>query len=204
MKKIIHIASTALLAGMIIINAGCITEMFGGAAGGALSASFVGATTDLILHGKVNTDTLARNATSGAIAGGMAGGVYGHQKDKAKKQAKPQTESSTKTDAEATKKLTKKIGKDNIEALEALLYSDYETAYKKTLKSVDSSKQEHQEAGYVIQALIDTDRKNSKGVDASLNEFVKLNDKTNDLKTAQKGLNDLYKRFLDMRKIKGI
>ena len=202
MKKSIHIASIAILTGMILINAGCLTEMFGGAAGGALSASFVGATTDLILHGKVNTDTLARNATSGAIAGGMAGGAYGHQKNK-NSQPKAQP-SSAKADAEATKQLTKKIGKDNVEALEALLYADYETAYKKTLKSVNSSKKEYQEAGYVIQALIDTDRKNSKGVDASLNEFIKLNDKTNDLKAAQKGLKELYKKFLDMRKIKGI
>ncbi len=66
MKKSINIVSIVALTGIIMINSGCLTEMLGGAAGGALSASFVGATTDLILHGEINSDTLARNATSGS------------------------------------------------------------------------------------------------------------------------------------------
>lgn len=204
MNKSINIVSSVMLAGLILINAGCLTEMLGGAAGGALSASFVGATTDLILHGKVNTDTLARNATSGAIAGGMAGGTYGHQKNKAEKAKNKLAQAPSKADEEATKLLTNKIGKDNVKALEDLMYSNYEDAYKKTLKSVNSKNQDYQETGYIVQALIDTDRKNPKGVDAALTEFVAINDKVDNLKDAKKALNDLYKQLLNMRKIKGI
>ena len=204
MKKSINIVSIVIITGMVLINSGCITEMLGGAAGGALSASFVGATTDLLLHGEVNTDTLARNATSGAIAGGMAGGAYGHQKNKAEQKQNKPTPTISKADEEATKLLAEKIGKDNVKALESLLYSNYEDAYKKTLKSIKSKNQDYQEAGYVVQALIDTDRKNEKGVDAALTEFVALNDKADSLKDAQKGLKDLYKQLLNMRKVKGI
>ena len=203
MKKI-NIASIVVITGIVLMNSGCITEMLGGAAGGALSASFVGATTDLILHGEVNTDTLARNATSGAIAGGMAGGAYGHQKNKAEQKQNKPAPTVSKADEEATKLLTEKIGKDNIKALEALLYSNYEDAYKKTLKSIKSKNDNYRDAGYAIQALIDTDRKNKKGVEESLNKFVEFNDKVDNIKDAQKGLDKLYDNFLDMRKVKGL
>lgn len=204
MKKNISIIRISILTGLIIISSGCITEMLSGATGGALSSSFVGATTDLILHGEVNTDTLARNATSGAIAGGMAGGAYGHKKDKADKKSKQKAPEPSKADIEATKLLTEKIGKINMDALDKLLYSNYEEAYKKTLKSVKSSNKNYSEAGYVIQALIDTDRKNQKSVDESLNNFIASNGKIDNLKDAQKGLKSIYKQLENMRKVKGL
>ena len=196
---------------MIIINTGCSTNMFrkgaGGAVVGAASASFVGGMTDLILDGKINTSTMARNATSGAIAGGMAGAAYGHQQDKQQdKQQKVAASDKTSVteNSNTDKQLKKRIGSNNFDALVDLAYKRHESAYKKTLKSVKSKNKDYQEAGYIIQALIDKDRNNAKGVEESLNKFVELNKEKGDIKEAQKGLNKLYGELLNIRKVKGI
>jgi hypothetical protein len=187
---------TALCLVAAIITLGCSTNMrkkaAGGAAVGSLSASFVGAATDLILHGKVNTDHLAHNMVSGAVGGATAGAVVAHKEDK-------QTEKNAT--AHAAKELEAKIGSENYSALNDLLNYQYADAYAKTLNTVKSRKKSEKEAALIIQALVDKDRGNKDGMQESLAEFVKLR---GDEAKASKGLDDLHGELKDMRKIQGI
>ena len=76
---------TAVLLTILFSACGPKSAEYGvkGAAGGAVSASFVGAVTDLIVDGEVNSYRLTRNMVGGAVAGGTAGAIVGHQQDKA-------------------------------------------------------------------------------------------------------------------------
>jgi len=52
--------------------------------------------------------------------------------------------------------------------------------------------------------LIDRDRKNEAGMEASLQRFVAEDDEIKDLNQARAGLEELYQELLDERKIRGI
>ncbi len=191
-----------------ILTSGCTSNMAGktagGAFGGALSASFVGAMTDLIIDGKVNTDRLARNATSGALAGGMAGAAYGHQQDmRAERERQMRQAPPPKADAD-DKALMKQIGPDNFDALVSLLYGQHEAAFKSTLKGAESKHTEYVEAAYIIQALIDLERKNENGVTEALKAFIEANAEASDLKETRQGLDELHRELVVARRVKGI
>jgi len=200
MKRIVSISILFLF-----LCVGCSTHMFktgvGGAASGAVGASFVGAMTDLILDGKVNTDRLARNATSGAIAGSMAGAAVGHNQDIKEEQAARKVEAEARRKAQADFKA--KIGSDNYSALTDLLNCRHSTAYRKAAKAADSRNKDVQEAAYVIQALVDTERGNREQAQEALKQFVAINDNTSK-SDAQKGLKALLKALGDERKAQGI
>jgi hypothetical protein len=196
--------STLVLALMMALTiTGCTSNMFGkgagGAAAGAFSASFIGAATDLILDGKINPDRLARNAVGGAIGGGMAGAAVGHQQD---------VQASQKA-AQATAKqqgleLQKTIGKDNYNALIALVNKQHADAYRDTMAATDSKHRDVKAAAYAIQALIDLDRGNADGVSEALTAFIAIDDEVNDLPAARQGLNQLHKQLQQERKVQGI
>ena len=197
MKMTTKLISVLCMASLFLC-VGCSTNMFktgvGGAASGALGASFVGAMTDLILDGKVNTDRLARNATSGAIAGGMAGAAVGHNQD-------VKETAAAKKKAQADFKA--KIGNDNYSALSDLLNCRHATAYRKATKATGSRKQDVKEAAFVIQALVDTDRGDSKQAEEALKQFMALNDDTTK-RDAKAGLKELHRAIQDERKAQGI
>lgn len=197
-------------AGCAVLVSGCSTNMLskgvGGAAAGATSASLLGAVTDLVIDGEVNTSRLQRNLVSGALAGGTAGAVVGHQQDQqqAAQQKTPAAKPAPTPPRMDVKKLTKEIGSDNVEALNDLFNYRYQDAYAWTLKSTKSKKTPYQAAGYAIQALIDLDRGNTEGVAESLAELVKVSDEVNSLDEARKGLNDLSSELKDERRVQGI
>ncbi len=197
----------ALSLALALTVTGCSTNMVnkgaGGAAAGALSASFIGAATDLILDGKVNTDRLARNAVGGAIGGGMAGTAVGYQQDVKAEQQVAQKAAQTTAEAKGVE-LQKTIGKSNYSALVALLNKQHSDAYRYTLESTSSKKSDVKAAAYGIQALIDMDRGNADGVTEALTSFIGLEDQTDDLPTARKDLDLLYKELQQERKIQGI
>jgi hypothetical protein len=210
-----------------MLVAGCSTNVMsksvGGAAAGAASAGLLGAVTDLIVDGRVNTYRLERNLVSGAIAGGVAGAAVGHQQDVAQAR-RVETETAVRagtapqpvvmaetvkaqTVAEARRpdrELVDQIGKDNYQALTELLYYRHEDAYRQTLNSVKSSNQEHREAGYVIQAMIDDDRGNPAGVEQAVARFLEINETVGGAKEVQEGLEALGEALDEERKVKGI
>ncbi len=179
-----------------------------GAAGGAVSASFVGAVTDLIVDGEVNTYRLTRNAVGGAVAGGTAGAIVGHQQDKAdtaqdKAAEQAVTSGATATDAEV-EALRKKIGPDNVNGLKQLVKCKHEDAYRIGLGTARSDNMNYKEAGLVLQALVDKDRGNMDGANRVLPELVEMSAKLADLSAAQKGLEDLHQILIDERRVQGM
>ena len=207
MKKIIPTSSTLLASLLaILLFSGCGTNMFklgvGGAAGGAVSASLLGAVTDLIVDGEVNTYQLQRNMVSGALAGGTAGAVVGHQKYKTEEQVK--AASTPPPPPAAEKDLVKKVGKDNYRALEDLVHYRHADAYKSATKAVKSNNQTYQEAGYAIQALVDLDRDNTDGMQEAISQLLQLDGAVKDAKAAEKGLKALQGELQDERKAQGI
>ena len=206
--KLAHL-STAGISGVIAlcIVSGCSTNMgnkaAGGAAAGAASASFVGAVTDLILHGKVNTDRLVHNAVSGAVGGATAGAIVGHKQDQQAAQQQQQQVARNQPDA-GVAELTAKIGRDNYAALEALVNYEHADAYKRSLKAVRSGNKSYKEAGLVIQALIDKDRGNDKGVESAIEALLEINESVTDEEAALKGLDELQRKLKDERRAQGI
>ena len=179
-----------------------------GAAGGAVAGSFVGAMTDLIVDGRVDTYRLKRNAVGGAVAGGTAGAIAGHQQDKADVQKAEAAEQAVTSGAAATdserQALQQKIGKENTQALQALVQCRHEEAYRIGLGTARSDNTDHKEAGLIIQALVDRDRGNMDGANRVLPEIVEMNKKLADLTDAQKGLENLHQILVDERKVQGI
>ena len=119
MKKLI--CAVSLTAGLCL--AGCaqttVEHAAGGATVGAVSASFVGAVTDLIVDGKVNSYRLSRNMVGGAVAGGVAGGVAGHKKAKAEEAARAKQEQQVPS---GLAELEQTVGSDNMRSLQNLLH----------------------------------------------------------------------------------
>ena len=203
------LAITSILLAFTIYACGPKSAEYGvkGAAGGAVSASFVGAMTDLIVDGEVNTYRLTRNAVGGAVAGGTAGAIVGHQQDKAdtaqdKAAEQAVASGATATDAEVAA-LKKKIGPDNVNGLKQLVQCNHEAAYRSGMTAARSDNPDFKEAGLVVQALVDRDRGNMEGANRVLPEIVEMNDKLADLTAAQKGLEDLHQMVVDERKING-
>jgi hypothetical protein len=163
----------------------------------------LGAVTDLIVDGRVNTYRLERNLVGGAVAGGVAGAAAGHQQDvRAEQQRRAQAAAAA--DREPDRELVAKIGKDNYAALGALLNYRHEEAYRRALKATRSKNRAYQESGYVIQALVDKDRGHADGVQEAVTQFLDLNDTVKGEQEARKGLDDLYQLLEDERKVKGI
>ena len=181
-----------------------------GAAAGAVSASLVGAMTDLIVDGRVNTYRLSRNMVGGAIAGGIAGGIAGSQQEAAARE-KAGARKTEQTSVPATDKseaeieaLAKQIGPDNLNALKALVQCRHEDAFRTALQTSGSDNTDFREAGLIIQALVDRDRGNTAGVDRILPEVIAMNDELGDMATAQLGLEDIYNVLQDERKVQGL
>lgn len=170
-----------------------------GAAMGAVSASLVGAVTDLIIDGRVNTHRLERNIVGGAVAGGIAGGVAGHSKDKAEKQ---QNESSAPPSDDYAK-LEKEIGPRNIAGLERLINCSHKEAFAVGLETEKSDKPAYSEAGLILQILVDHDRNNQERVASGITRLLQVNDKIGDKETAMKELEALSSALKDERKIHG-
>jgi len=189
-----------------MLTSGCTTNTVTGAAEGAtvgaVSASFVGALTDLVVDGRVNTYRLQRNLVGGAIAGGAAGAFAGSAKDRAVAQREPTRPQAASPDADA--ELISQIGKDNYEALVDLLNSRHETAYRKTLISAKSDNKPYRLSALAIQALIDRDRNDEAGMVASLQQFVAEDDEIKDFDEAKGELEVLHQELLDERRIRGI
>ena len=201
MKKILLFINTVLSCLLIALaTTSCSTNMFnnaaGGAATGAVSASFVGGVTDLILYGKVNTDRLARNMVGGAVGGATAGAIVGAKQDQATPQAPAEQQ-------EADTNWSKEMGKENYAALNDLLNYNYKDAYRKTLKTTKSTNEEQKEAGYAIQALIDKDRGNTEGMNAAIDTFLELNSDFDRVQT-EEALTQLTSDLNDERSVQGI
>ncbi len=181
-----------------------------GAAAGAVSASFIGAMTDLIVDGRVNTYRLSRNMVGGAIAGGIAGGVAGSQAEEAAVEKATAREMErtpileTEESADEAESLEKSIGRENVNALKALVQCRHEDAFRKALQTSRSENPEYREAGLIVQALVDRDRGNSAGVDRVLSEVIAMNDKLEDITSARQGLDDIYIILQDERRIQGL
>lgn len=208
MRNLVFI--TAVLLTLLLSACGPKSAEYGvkGAAGGAVSASFVGAVTDLIVDGEVNSYRLTRNMVGGAVAGGTAGAIVGHQQDKAdtaqdKAAEQAVAAGATATDAE-TEALKKKIGPDNVRGLKQLLLCKHEEAYRIGLSTARSDNPNYKETGLVLQALVDKDRGNMDGANRVLPAIVEMNDKLDDLSAAQKGLEDLHQMLVDERSVQGM
>lgn len=192
-----------------LLVAGCSSNMFkkgaGGAAAGAASSAFLGAVTDLIVDGSVNTYRLERNLVSGAIAGGAAGAAVGASQDRQAAAQKQAAQAAKPTPPpEPDKEAIAKVGRDNYEALVSLINYQHEDAYRKAVKGGSSKNPQHQEASYVVRALIDKDRGNADGVADALVRFLELDTSVENEAEARKGLNDLYKGLEEERKVQGV
>ncbi len=203
----IFLVSFLLLAGCTATTAEYAAK---GAAAGAVSASFIGAMTDLIVDGRVNTYRLSRNMVGGAIAGGIAGGVAGSQAEKtavekanAREMEKTLILETEESDDEA-ESLEKSIGPDNVNALKSLVQCRHEDAFRKALQTARSENPEYREAGLIVQALVDRDRGNTAGVDRVLPEVISMNDELEDMTSARQGLDSIYIILQDERRIQGL
>lgn len=196
---------------LLVILGGCsaTSAEYGakGAAAGAVSASFVGAVTDLIIDGKVDSSRLERNLVGGAVAGGTAGAVAGYKKDKAAEQknktttAQPVKVADSNAENEA---LEQKIGQQNVAGLNALVACQHEAAYRIAIQTAGSENADHSLAGLILQAMVDNDRRNTEGVARLLPKIVETSDKVNDLSAAQNGLEKLQQKLTDERQIQGL
>lgn len=191
---------------LILVVTGCTQNIAshsaGGAAFGAGGSMFVGALTDLIIHGKIDSATLTRNAVTGGIVGGAGGAAVGYKKDKAEENSDKMKQSNMSEDKLA--KLKKRIGDENFNSLSYLILCKHEDAYRITLDTVKSPNNDYKEAGYILQALIDKDRGNIDGFKNSTDNFISISDKNNDYSSTVKEFDKLYVRLQNERKVKGI
>ncbi len=190
---------------LLAVLAGCSANMtekgVEGAATGAVSAALTGAISDLIWDGEIDTDRLARRAASGAVAGATAGAAAGHRQDQV--EAQKEAASASAEDA-SDEELIERIGRKNYSALEDLLYFRYEDAYRTTLKTVKSKDEDHRDAGYVVQALIDRDRGNRRGAEEAIAALIDANQHLADADSVNRGLDELLAEFEDERRVRGI
>ncbi len=195
------ICSLGLILGLSFLGCSGKTAEYSakGAAAGAVSASLVGAVTDLIIDGRVNTHRLERNIVGGAVAGGIAGGVAGHAKDKAEKEQKES--SAPPSDDYAA--LEKEIGPQNIAGLEQLINCRHKEAFALGLETEKSDNPSYSEAGLILQILVDHDRNNREGVTSGITRLGQVNDKIGNKETAMKELDALSSALQDERKIQG-
>lgn len=181
-----------------------------GAAIGAVSGSFVGAMTDLIIDGKVDTDRLARNAVAGAVAGGTAGAVAGYQKDKASEKAAESGDAKAEPQAVAStsdvkgEDLKQRIGAQNVSGLEMLVACRHADAYRTGQQTARADNTSYRDAGLILQALVDHDRGNSDGVARILPVIVEKIEKVTDQTSAEKGLSELQQMLDDERSAQGL
>lgn len=165
-----------------------------GAAVGAVSAGMLGALTDLIVDGEVDTYRLSRNVTAGALAGGTAGAIDGYSKDQKEEAQSAQP---------APSKPALEFGPDVETSIGALVACQHDDAYRAALKAEQASQQSYKEAGVAMQALIDYDRGNEQGVDRAVDEYVKLSSTMNDANQAKTQLEALHKELQQEREIAG-
>ncbi|WP_455755999.1 hypothetical protein [Sulfurimonas sp.] len=167
-----------------------------GALAGGVGSAFVGALTDIVLDGKINSSTLTRNLVSGAIAGATTGAIVGSnsKKETKKVESKPTEELMYK----------EKIGSENYTALNHLVECRNNVSYRITIKTESSQNKDYKLAAYAIQALNDKDRKNEIGITQSINKFIALSDKIRTKDTAKIELDKLYSKLLNERRVRGI
>jgi hypothetical protein len=190
----------------IFLLSGCSTKSaeYGakGAATGALGSSLVGALTDLIVDGEVDTYRLSRNMVGGAIAGGATGAIVGSrvENDKNKDIAIEKNKKSNTQDAQ----LRNEIGTKNYQALELLVTCKHSDAYTLAIKEENSSNKEYKLAAIALEALIDKDRGNSDGVKSATQRYIALDDKIKNEKDATVELDKLYEKLKEQRRIQGM
>ena len=172
-----------------------------GALGGAVSASFVGAVTDLIVDGRVNTYRLERNIVAGAVAGGTAGAIAGSKVPA----DPPPAESSPKKNGrdEAYDQLERDVGPENMKGLEMLVFCDHQGAFSTGLNTEKSDDPGYSEAGLILQILTDHDRGNTEGVDRGLDKLLTTNDQIGTMGQARQELDNLWTALKDERRIQG-
>ncbi|MGX9522382.1 hypothetical protein ACWX0P_26805 [Vibrio mediterranei] len=167
-----------------------------GAAVGAVSAGMLGALTDLIVDGEVDTYRLSRNVTAGALVGGTAGAVDGYAKD--------QQQEAQQQKATAPAKPSLDFGPDIDASVNALISCQHDNAYRSALAAESASQESYKEAGVAMQALIDFDRHNTEGVDRAVSKFVKMSSSINDPAVAQTQLEAFHKELQQEREIAGL
>ena len=161
----------------------------------------VGALTDLIVDGRVNTYRLQRNMVSGAIVGGAVGAAAGHQADQQEQKAKSRQQPSASLSNEETFK--KQIGEKNYIALEYLISCNHKEAYRMTLQSSKSSQLDYELTAYAIQALIDRDRNNTSGETTALKRYIAKDKQIDSMDVAKNELGKLHAELQDERRIRG-
>jgi hypothetical protein len=159
----------------------------------------LGALTDLIVDGEVNTYRLSRNVTAGALAGGAAGAVDGYAKD----QQAEATQAKQNTTPPAPAKPALEFGPDVEGSVTALIACQHDDAYRSALRAEQASQQSYKEAGVAMQALIDYDRSNTEGVDRAVSKYVKLSSSMSDVDQAKTQLEALHKELQQERQIAG-
>ncbi|WP_394151242.1 hypothetical protein [Vibrio maritimus] len=169
-----------------------------GAAVGAVSAGMLGALTDLIVDGEVDTYRLSRNVTAGALAGGTAGAIDGYSKDQ-----QVEAQQAAQSAPPAPSKPALEFGPDVETSIGALVACQHDDAYRAALKAEQASQQSYKEAGVAMQALIDYDRGNTQGVDRAVDKYVKLSSTMNDANQAKTQLEALHKELQQEREIAG-
>lgn len=206
-RKILYVMMAGLfsVSNLIGCSSTAVEHAAGGAAAGAVSASFVGAMTDLVVDGRVNTYRFARNATAGAIAGGVAGGISGQAKHEAQEKQKQAQQAATAPPAPAADAdLAKKIGSENVQGLSNLIQCRHEEAFRIGMRTAQSDKREVMEAGIALQALVDKDRGIMDGADRAVQAFVDRSSELNDVATAKSELNKLHDMLKDERRVQGL
>jgi hypothetical protein len=184
----------ALAALLVGCSANTVEGAAEGAAVGAVSAGMLGALTDLIVDGEVNTYRLSRNVTAGALAGGATGAISGANKDEQQVKA---------TQPAAPSKPALNFGPDVDASVNALISCDYDTAFRSALSAEQASQESYKEAGLAMQALIDFDRNNQPGVDRAVTKFVSISQSLNSVETANTQLKALHDELIQERQIAG-
>lgn len=191
---------TAFLAGC---SSTAVEHAAGGAAAGAVSATFVGAMTDLIVDGRINTYRATRAAVGGAVAGGTAGAIAGQAKHEAEEKRKAEQAAREADAGPSAGDLAKEIGADNVKALSQLVQCRHEEAYRLALMTARQDNRKYQEVGLALQALVDRDRGNSEGEDRAVRAFVERSDELDDMAVAKAELEKLHELLRDERRVQG-
>lgn len=168
---------------------------FKGAAAGSAGAGMLGALTDLIVDGKVNSYNLQRNMTAGAIAGGVGGGISAHKKE--------QAQAAEKTVIEPNKPQYNFSPFVN-ESITELVQCRHTEAFRLALNSAQDNSANEQEVSIALQALIDNDRNNSQGVELAVARYVEISDNITTLDAAMAELQILQQKLYNERRAQGL
>jgi len=210
MKRGLEILVVLVCTYVIVTGCSSTSVEYGakGAVGGAVSASFVSAMTDLIVDGRVDTYRMSRAAAAGAVVGGTAGAMAGQAQYEQQKEQEVQAEKeAARKSAQAdtsVQALEAEIGKQNVQGIWELVQCNHEEAYRIGLSTARADEKQIMEAGIILQALVDRDRGNTDGMDRALQSFVEQSSEVDDVQTAKAELETLHGMLMDERKVHGL